>query len=64
MNDVGKQRSSLMEKYQQQKMIKKDDICGRKGYNPLYIDYQSLEMEADLDCQRNLTNVWDKPSYI
>lgn len=48
MNDVGKQRSSLKEKQQQQKMIKKDDSCGRKGYDPLYIDYQSLEWKQIL----------------
>ena len=25
-------------------MIKKDDSCGRKRYDPLYINYQSLEI--------------------
>lgn len=29
---------------------KKDDSCGRKGYDPVYIDYQNLEKEAEHDC--------------
>lgn len=29
---------------------KKDDSCGRKGYDLVYIDYQNLEKEAEHDC--------------